>query len=117
MISSSNALHCRMLIPTLKVAASAVVATLATSSARNMLQTSRLVRSHDHADCLTTHVLGQSLQTVETAVESLQSLPRKEVVHLFLSCEAPSIDQLQGEWDGALLANNRVLVCVITVPC
>ena len=61
-----------------------------------------------------TYVNLQSIsKSTDDIVQELQRMKRKNLIQLFLHCEAPSpkeLDALKGSWDGTLLDNNSVLV-------
>ncbi|GAX11745.1 hypothetical protein FisN_7Lh125 [Fistulifera solaris] len=89
-----------LLLPnTLTAVAIAVTATLSVSSARNMWSTFHAFRSTPG-----------SFKTPATAAEllrQLQECSRKESLNLFLhASRVPSIQDIEGAWDGVLLENN-----------
>mmetsp|Transcript_1708 Transcript_1708/g.1892 ORF Transcript_1708/g.1892 Transcript_1708/m.1892 type:complete len:265 (-) Transcript_1708:190-984(-) len=71
--------------------------------------------SSDHEDFYTdkfiaTVPLGKSKSDV---VNDLKSMPRNDLLTLFLNCEEPNnLKIVEGEWDGILLNNNGVLTTV-----
>lgn len=81
---------------------SATVGVLVASSARNMAQTFRFLRMDNQS--LT---FSPPATTAVEAVSRMQSMKRKELLELFMACEAPSnISLVIGEWNGRLLENN-----------
>jgi hypothetical protein len=121
-----------MIASLFQTAVAGIVAVLATSSASNMLQTSRLLqqyqqlqqeqqqKKHDNMDstriCPSTAAqlkrYYSSLPTKDV-VRELQLTKRENLLSLFLSCEAPIVDDIVGEWNGILLDNNHwIMVCL-----
>ena len=111
----------------LKAAAAGIAATLAACSATNMYQTHTLLQLHTQtssrpaavpasaetkvatdydtnngADCQ----LRSAQQIVDRLTRVGDSSGRRELLQLFLRSQAPSIDDIQGEWTGILLDNN-----------
>lgn len=96
-----------MLVPI--VAAAAATLGLTVSSVKNMAQTYHISsQSPQNTDSFS----WTAPVTAQEAVSRLESMKRKELLELFLSCKAPStVSEIQGEWNGSLLENNgRVLV-------
>ena len=91
-----------MLVPMVAVAAATLGLTV--SSVRNMAQTYKVSRKQQELDhCL----LWTPPANAHEAVSQLQAMKRKELLELFLSCEAPSnVSEIYGEWNGSLLENN-----------
>lgn len=112
----------------LKAAAAGIAATLAACSATNMYQTHTLLQLHTQtSSCpaatpasretqIATNVennnndanyqLRSAEQTVDHLTRGGDSSRRRELLQLFLRSQAPSIDEIQGEWTGILLDNN-----------
>jgi hypothetical protein len=81
---------------------SAAVGVLVASSARNMAQTLRILRMDKQS-----FTFSPPATTAVEAVSRMQSMKRKELLELFMACEAPSnISLVIGEWNGRLLENN-----------
>jgi hypothetical protein len=81
---------------------SAALGVLAASSARNMAQTFRISRMDKQP-----FTFSPPATTADEAVSRMQSMKRKELLELFMACEAPSDASLiKGEWNGCLLENN-----------
>lgn len=86
-----------------KAATTAVIATLAISSGRNMLQTRQLCRERSSP----VNIVAKPM----ISVDDLQSMSRKELMQLYLhKCKAPTdLSELEGNWNGHLLANNGLV--------
>lgn len=94
-----------MLVVPIVVAAAAATLGLTVSSVRNMAQTFHISRHPQDNFCPWTPPA-----TTHEAVSQLQSMKRKDLLQLFLSCEPPSnISDIQGEWNGCLLDNNQLV--------
>jgi len=93
-----------MLVQIAQAGAMAVVATLAITSTNNILQTIRETRK--------VASLEAPMDVSGLCLEDLQRMKRQELLRLFLLAnKAPSIEQIEGEWEGMLLENNgRVMV-------
>ena len=98
-----------------KAAASMATGIVAFASVRNMVETNSLMNDATAtATANETYVNLQSIsKSTDDIVQELQRMKRKDLIQLFLHCEAPSpkeLDALKGSWDGTLLDNNSVLV-------
>lgn len=124
----------RMVAIFIKAAASLATGVLAFSSARNIAETISIMSSQedqtaevvDKSPLLQKYIssdkkIGSSIsllvpndKTSDDIVQDLKQMKRKELLTLFLLCEAPTAtaekDVLLGSWDGTLLNNNSVLV-------
>ena len=94
----------------------AATAVLALASGRNMWQTYSICNAHDSqqeeqdASCLS---VMDNVSSQEKVLERIQSMPRNELLELFLSSDPPtSLESINGEWNGILLNNNIVLTTV-----
>ena len=89
-----------------------VVAILAGGSGTNMLQTYRIANKTSSPPSLDS---SKNWSTQDGAVEHLKSLNRKELLELFSASRvcAPSQD-LQGDWNGALLDNNGYVMTKVS---
>ncbi|KAI2512645.1 hypothetical protein MHU86_1864 [Fragilaria crotonensis] len=120
----------------LKAAATGIAATLAACSATNMYQTHTLLQlrtqtfscpaatptspetpiatdlenNNNDAD----YQLRSAEQTVDQLTSGGVSSRRRELLQLFLGSQAPSIDDIQGEWTGILLDNNSWVMTTVT---
>lgn len=114
----------------IKTAASLATGVLAFSSARNIAETISITSSREDqiAGVVYQSPLLQKYisldergslslvvpkdKTSNDIVQDLKQMKRKELLTLFLLCEAPTAekDVLLGSWDGSLLNNNSVLV-------
>jgi succinate dehydrogenase/fumarate reductase flavoprotein subunit len=125
-----------ILVVALKAAAAGIAATLAACSATNMYQTHQLLQlhtqtssctaatpasaetkaitNHDHDNNDVDCQLRSAQQTVDQLTRGGDSSGRRELLQLFLRSQAPTIDDIQGEWTGILLDNNSwVLVSAV----
>ena len=90
-----------MVVLPLVAAATAVTLSLTVSSVRNMAQTYHVSRAKELDFTWTPPANAQE------AVSRLQEMRRRELLELFLSCEAPlEISEIHGAWNGCLLENN-----------
>ena len=86
-----------MLTNVVQVAASAVVLTLIGGCARNMLETVNTVKELSSMSSLSPKLPEEAIQSTSAMVTHLQSLSRKELLHLFCTSPAPSdLDLLSG---------------------
>lgn len=100
--SKFNKKKTAMLLVPMVAAAAAATLGLTVASVKNMAQTFQ-VSKNVHNSCSWT----TPPTNAHEAVSQLQTMKRRELLELFLSCEAPSnISELKGEWNGALLENN-----------
>jgi hypothetical protein len=127
-----------LVVSTAKIIASAVVLTLASQCARNMIQTARIVAGTEKPSpaenvlpsaIVDTSILdARNLYDTDTLLSSLplppvvkhlQSLDRKELLELFCQSQPPKenvIMELNGEWNGCLLENNgRIMTSVSNI--
>jgi len=106
-----------MILTVARAAAAAVTATLALSSGRNMVQTFQVSREHQRSRerSLSSSIPAPAIHrfsldsqaTTASVVKQIEQMNRKELVEVFLSCEAPTdLSEIQGEWNGVLLDNN-----------
>ena len=104
-----------------KAAASMATGIVAFASVQNMVETYSLMNDATatatagiNTGANETYVNLQSIsKSTDDIVQELQRMKRKDLIQLFLHCEAPSpkeLDALKGSWDGTLLDNNSVLV-------
>ena len=132
------------MVAILKAAMSIATGTLAFSSVRNMAETIYITTTtatthsnnapdrpsssngdnplsqylgydSNNSDKATT-VLMPSDKSTEEIIQDLQRMRRKDLLTLFLHCDAPEDHgvMLQGSWDGILLNNNSVLVSQVS---
>lgn len=99
-----------MLLTAAKAAAAAVAGSLAFSSGRNMLQTYSIAKKHASDPSRRISTSGDH----PTTVKEIQSLPRHELLRLYLyTCEPPAdLSEIDGDWNGVLLDNGSVLTRV-----
>lgn len=130
-----------MLSTTIAAAAAAITTALAGSSAINMYQTysvtekvstgrgsndafpwelvssgSPLLREYISADGTTpTPAQVAAEKTAAEVVSDLREMPRRDLLALFLACEAPEdATAVGGEWNGLLLENNGPLMTAVS---
>jgi len=114
-----------LLVPLIRYAAAAATATLVASSGRNALETWRVVHKKPIGGGAEDPPPSESLVCAEERLRKhatsldgildvLKSLERRKVIELHQSsslCRAPtSASEIQGEFEGILLSNNRVMV-------
>ena len=92
-------------------------AVLALASSRNIWQAFSLCRAHSNHVHRSSAFLSLfedvDVSDEDQVLTTLQSLPRRDLIKLFLSSTAPSnVQDIQGEWNGILLKNNAVLTTV-----
>jgi hypothetical protein len=93
-----------MLVP-IVAAATAATLGLTVSSVRNIAQTFQVSRTIKAGECSSPSWVPPA--SVQDAVSQLESMKRKDILELFLSCEAPiNTSEIEGEWNGRLLAKN-----------
>ena len=95
----------------LKAAAAGIATTIMACSARNMYQASVVAGGQVQmcsADAWIRHDFSNlsSQQVVDQLTTTSTGLGRRELLQLFLSCNAPSKEDIVGEWTGVLLDNN-----------
>lgn len=92
------------MIVTIARAAVVATATLSLSVARNVLQTYQLIRQEPPQQV---ELLPKGITTVDDALTALKSMKRKELVKLYICCDAPDeLSLITGPWNGTLLENN-----------
>ena len=89
----------------------AATAVLALASGRNMWQTYSICNAHDNqqqeqgASCLS---VMDNVSSQENVLERIQSMPRNELLELFLSSDPPtSLESINGEWNGKAFYKGR----------
>lgn len=116
-----------------KVVATALILTLASQCARNMIQTARIAASESTWTSSTTPMAGSCLPSslmgtddvddkatidgvaLPRTVRLLQSLGRPQLLQVFLSSTPPQdLDVLDGEWNGLLLDNNGKIMTAVS---
>jgi hypothetical protein len=115
-----------MIVLVARAAATAVAATLALSSSRNMLQTFQIPRAHQETMYTEVPSIPPSLHwyvqhasdptsTAASVVNDLERFRREELLEIFISCQPP-IDpsEIEGSWNGALLENNGFVMVRFT---
>lgn len=112
-----------MLLSATRTVAYAVALTLATQSARNMIQTARITRSPSSStpsllSIAATHVAKNDADaTISTSsvVDQLQKMKRKDVIELFCQSQPPTNGEvLIGDWNGCLLENNSKIMTLVS---
>ena len=107
-----------MILPTIKVAGSAVAAVLAFCSARNMIQTTRIL-SNDVVESTVgagMRIQDELAETVSShkglasLIDELKTLSRKEALCLFASCPSVKLKDIEGDWNLMLLENNGIVM-------
>ena len=87
------------------LAAAAITAVLALSSGRNMIQTWTLSRQQEVTQPNNNNM---TFDNIEMAMDKIQTMKRKDLLQLYLSCHGPQqLQQIQGEWNGILLDNDN----------
>mmetsp|Transcript_10854 Transcript_10854/g.16603 ORF Transcript_10854/g.16603 Transcript_10854/m.16603 type:complete len:218 (+) Transcript_10854:3-656(+) len=93
-----------MIIVNIVRAAAVAIAALSGSVARNIWQTYQL--SNQEKPQLRLE-LPKEITKVDDALTKLKSMKRKELVQLYMSCDAPNdLSLIYGRWNGTLLENN-----------
>jgi hypothetical protein len=120
-----------MIVHWIQTAVAGIVAVLASSSASNMWQTAQIIQHHEYQQQQRQREQQQDEQygsytkssspfqlkrfstlPSRDVIRELQATKREKLIALFLSCEAPIVDDLVGQWNGILLDNNHwIMVC------
>ena len=93
----------------------AATAILAFASGRNMWQTFSICNGEDRPRDESWVSIG-NVAGKEEVLRKLQEMPKRDLLHSFLSSECPKdLESIKGEWNGILLNNNVVLTTVSSI--
>ena len=103
-----------MMVAILTPVLGAATAVLALASGRNMWQAYSICHAHDREDGGGSCPSIGNVSSQEEVLSKLQSMPKSDLLKLFLSSEPPASheESIKGEWNGILLHNNLVLTTV-----